>query len=211
LPAYPIKPDAIDAIDAAKALTATFLGRFPGVPIAPSADRHGNPVPGGGTFGAYSRTFGELIAIDAEAAAAAAALAAGRHLIANTLPTEGAIREAFAELRQGPARTGLEAWGDVMGLLRRGYSSHAPPAAADLAHDPIAWECLQAITWRAVCRVTEDDAALRSQFVAAYNGAVLRRQRAGVAATVPSASRLLEQRGVGELVGGALRRLTEGT
>lgn len=203
-------PTPREELDPAKALTAMFLGRFPGVPIAPSSDRHGHPVPGGGTFGAYARTFAELIAIDPEAAAAAAALAAARHLIANTLPTEGAIREAFAELRQGPARTGLEAWGDVLGLLRRGFSSHAPPAAADMP-DPIAWECLQAISWRAVCRVAEDDPALRSQFVAAYNGAVLRRQRAGVAATVPAAARLLEQRGVAELAAGALKRLTEGT
>lgn len=196
-------------VDKATAITMMFLARFPGVPIAPSRDREGNPTPGGGTLGAYSRTFAELIAIDEKAAAAAADLAAGRHLIANTLPTEGAIREAFAELRQGAARSGLEAWGGVLALFRRGFSKHRPPGPGDLA-DPIAWDCLQAITWRAVCVAEEDDPAPRSQFVKAYDAAVQRRQRAGVTTTVPSAARLLEQRGIGELVEGAHQRLTGG-
>lgn len=191
---------------AAAALTATFLARFPGVPVAPSRDRDNKPVPGGGTSGALSRVFAELIAIDAAAAQAAADLAAARHRIANTLPTEGAIRAAFAELLQGERRSGLEAWGDVLALFRRGFSRHRPPTAADVA-DPLVWQCLDAMTWRAICIANEDDPAPRSQFVASYQRLAERRGAAGVTATVPTAKRLLEQRSMGELLEGVLEPL----
>lgn len=183
------------APDPAAALAAIHLARYPHVSISP-----GN-APGGGTRGALHRLFAELVALDAAAAAAAEALASASHRIPNTLPPEGAIREAFAALRAPAKRPGLEAWGDVMALFRRGFSAYRPPTEADVK-DPIAWSCLQALGWQELCRSSSDDlGVMRAHFVRAYEARQDHQQRAGVVATVGAARRYLEAKGLGELVG----------
>jgi hypothetical protein len=157
-------------------------------------------VPGGGTAGALRRLFAELIAVDLEAAAAAEALARARHTIPNTLPTEGAIRAAFVELRAGaPARSGLEAWGEVQALVRRRGLDRPP--SSEMLPDPIAWQCLRAIGWRTLCEARSDDPAPRARFVESYEHERDRRRSEAVTQTVPTARRMLERRAQ-ELVAG---------
>lgn len=62
------------------------------------------------------------------------------------MPTIAEIREAAADLSVGPARSGLEAWGDVMLAIRRVGHYGVPKF-----EDPLVAECVRIMGWRYLC------------------------------------------------------------
>ena len=148
--------------------------------------------PGSKATDATSAVYERMLA-DLDHAAAEAAI---DRLIgtAKFLPTVAEIREAALAIYAGEVRPGLDAWGDVRALFRRGFSVHRAPTAADL-DDPVAWDCLQAMGWREVCNSDETDPAPRSQFVKMYEARAATVRRDRLTESLPAVRKFLELRG----------------
>lgn len=148
-----------------------------------------------------------LVDLEYDIANAALERVIATHQYANRLPTVAEIREAALALMAGEVRTGLEAWGDVPRLMRRGFSSHRPPQAADVA-DPIVFACLQDIGWRALCMADEDDPSPRARFIDAYDARAAMARRDTLTRTLPAVRRVLELRAGDDQVADGDRRAT---
>lgn len=113
------------------------------------------------------------------------------------MPTVSDLLEAAKKLTDGETPAGIVAWGDVCKLMRRGFSTHKAPTAADVG-DPVAFEAIQAIGgWRIVCMASEDDPAPRARFAEAYDDLAAKRRRHEVISALPGVRAVLELRGDG--------------
>jgi hypothetical protein len=102
--------------------------------------------------------------LDADAARAAVSALV---LTERWIPTIAAIRAKAAELTQGRARTGAEAWGDVAEAMRR-YGSHRAPGVDFEFADPLVAQVVQRFGWRDLC-ASDVPGVDRAQFERAYN------------------------------------------
>lgn len=119
----------------------------------------------------------------------------------NLIPTIAAIRAEVLELERGAARTGIEAWGDVLRAVGR-FGTNGTPTFAD----PLVAEAIAAVGWRAVCQSDDGDPSVRAKFVDAYN-AISRRARKEAQVSRGAGARELgsgEARTLGALVAGVM-------
>lgn len=135
-----------------------------------------------------------LVDLDHELALAAIDRVNATHAYPNRLPTVAEIRESALTLARGVQRSGLEAWGDVQALLRRGFSSYRTPTATDVA-DPLVFEAIEDLGWRAICMADEDDPSPRARFVDGYEKRAAAERRHTLTRTLPAVRRVLELRG----------------
>lgn len=84
------------------------------------------------------------------------------------LPSIAEIREAARETTQGPARSGAEAWGDVVQAIRLVGAYRSPKFA-----DPIVAHAVASLGWLALC-LDDNEPALRARFIEAYEAAAKR-------------------------------------
>lgn len=102
------------------------------------------------------------------------------------MPTIAEIRAMAVEIQHGPRRLGAEAWGDVLGEIRR-VGLYGLPRF----DDPRVAEAVHLMTWRGLC-LGENEAADRARFVDLYDGLQDRARADAVAgATLPAARGLL--------------------
>lgn len=101
-----------------------------------------------------------LIDLDFELARAAVDRAVK---VAEWIPTIAKIRAEAVELTSGSARSGEEAWGDVLRQVGR-VGVYGQPRFAD----PAIAEAVDCIGWRAICSAPEAQSAIREGFAAAY-------------------------------------------
>ena len=169
------------------------------------------------TSTAYERG---LIDLDYAVADAALERVIATHAFGNRLPTVAEIREAALAVVSGERRAAGDAWGDVQALLRRGFSSHRAPTSADV-EDPLVFQALQAIGWRAICLADEDDPAPRARFCDHYDQLAAASRRDRLTRTLPAVAALRQLRAVeedggrpaiaaGELARGLAKRLGGG-
>jgi hypothetical protein len=78
-------------------------------------------------------------------------------------PRIAEIRATVADLRHGPKRRGVEAFEDVVLAIRR-LGAYGVPTFKD----PIVTECVQQMTWRALC-LGDNEAADRARFIELYD------------------------------------------
>lgn len=159
-------------------LVAVLIATYPWVPTASA------------TSAAYEQG---LIDLDCAIANAAVERVRATHVYANRLPTIAEIREAALTLVAGELRTGLEAWGDVERLMRRGFSSHKAPKESDL-DDPIVFDCIRDVGWRVLCMTSEEDSSPRARFIDSYDARAARARRTTLTASLPAVRRALELR-----------------
>jgi len=84
-------------------------------------------------------------------------------------PAAGEIRQAYFRLadRAAGIPTADEAWAEVKGMFKRGYSRYLYPRVQDFSH-PRVFKALEGIgDWRALCDSTNDTAD-RARFLQAY-------------------------------------------
>lgn len=117
---------------------------------------------------------------------------------ASIFPPVAEILKAGHSLTTAPARTGVEAWGDV----EKAVSDHGcynPPNGArvlDLAGpewsfgDPLVGRLVDSFSWREIC-LTEDIMPLRAQFIKAYESATVHADREAL--LPPEARKLLSR------------------
>ncbi len=91
------------------------------------------------------------------------------------LPTIAEIRAMSVDLKFGPQRSGLEAWGDVVAAIRAVGSYGCPKF-----EDPCVAECVRIMDWRTLC-LSENDTADRARFVELYDNLQTRERRDHVA------------------------------
>lgn len=178
-------------------LVAVLIATYPWVPTSAA------------TSVAYERG---LVDLDHQVADAAVQRVIATHAYPHRLPTVAEIREAALALTAGEARTGLEAWGEVQALLRRGFSSHRAPGAADVA-DPLVFEAIHAVGWRAICMADEDDASIRARFIDGYAARQASARRETLTGSLPAIRQLRAAAmpaPAAELVGGLAKRLGTG-
>lgn len=96
------------------------------------------------------------------------------------LPTIAEIRTAAVDLRRGPVRSGPEAWGDVLGQIRRVGAYGVPKF-----EDPVTAECVRVLGWRNLCLEGHNDAADRARFCELYGDLALRERTDEVAGLPP--------------------------
>lgn len=77
-------------------------------------------------------------------------------------PTIAEIRAAVVEIRCGPRRSGVEAWGDVVKAIRFLGAYRLPTF-----DDPLVAECVRTAGWVNLCR-SDNDAADRARFIELY-------------------------------------------
>lgn len=108
----------------------------------------------------------------------ALALDAVRRLVRTSkwLPTIAEIRAAAVEVRNGPKRPAVEAWGDVVAAIRFVGSYQPEPPFAD----PLVAEAVRLMGWRNLC-LGDNDVADRARFCELYDG-LQTRERVEVAA-----------------------------
>lgn len=175
----------------AKKLVIILLATFPSAKVEPPAlDASKNPIPNTGTAAVYERLLADL---DPIVAAAAIDRVAAIHRFPTILPSIAEIREAALTIAAGEVRTGLEAWGDVEQLMRRGFSSHKAPKESDLA-DPIVFDCIRDVGWRVLCMTSEEDSSPRARFIDSYDARAARARRTTLTASLPAVRRALELR-----------------
>lgn len=80
------------------------------------------------------------------------------------LPTVAEIRSTVTEFEHGAKRFGGEAWGDVIGEIRR-VGSYGEPKFSD----PLTAEAVRLMGWRYLC-LSENDAPDRARFIDVYEG-----------------------------------------
>jgi len=135
---------------------------------------------------AYTAILGDL---DADRLAQAA-----YHLAStNTgFPTASELRRAYFNLEERAAGvpTADEAWAEVRGLFRRGYSQYRAPTSETFSH-PRVEKALRGIGgWRMLCS-SENDAADRARFVQAYETHTKRDQE--MSRMLPTVRQAVEQ------------------
>lgn len=169
---------------------AVLCSLFPSAKIEPwerrGEDGKMQPVPGGGTRGAYARMLADL---EYAPACAAVERVAATHRLPTVMPAIAEIREAYADMTRGVERAGGEAWGDVVKLHSR-FSIYRHPQQRDVA-DPVVWKCLQALGWANLCN-SENQTSDRSQFIALYDKLAKSTRREEITRTLPAATRLRE-------------------
>lgn len=101
------------------------------------------------------------------------------------LPTIAEIRDAAADVSVGAARSGLEAWGDVVMAIRREGSYGVPTF-----EDPHVAECVRILGWRTLCLGDSPEAVDRARFAELYSD-LQRRERQRI---VSEPGRLLPSR-----------------
>lgn len=94
---------------------------------------------------------------------AKAAFARVRQTDSRFLPASSEIRRVATELRLGPRRAGIDAWGDVVSAIRR-VGSYGSPRFKD----PIVADIVKSIGWMELC-LGDNESALRARFVDAYD------------------------------------------
>ena len=67
------------------------------------------------------------------------------------IPTIAEIREAVVDAEHGKRRSGGEAWGDVVGAIRR-YGWSRTPSVDFSFDDPIVADVVRAFGWQDLCR-----------------------------------------------------------
>jgi hypothetical protein len=182
-------------------IVAVLLATFPWVPTSDQ------------TSAAYELGLADL---DHAVADAAVQRVIATHAYPNRLPTVAEIREAALTITDGEAKTGLDAWGEVQALLRRGFSSHRAPGERDV-DDPLVLEAIRAVGWRAICMADEDDASIRARFIDGFAARAASARRETLTGSLPAIRRLraaaqaptLPAPAV-ELVGDLTKRLTGG-
>lgn len=125
-----------------------------------------------------------LLDLDVDAARAAVSSIV---LTEEWIPTIAALRATAAELAQGRARSGDEAWGDVVEAQRRFGSYRAPGVDFEFA-DPLVAEVVRRFGWDELCK-SENQIADRAHFMRAYDdlAAAAARDRSTSGALRPSA------------------------
>lgn len=176
-------------------LVAALIVTYPWVPTAKE------------TSAAYERGLDDL---DHAVAQAAVDVVNATHAYPNRLPTVAEIRAAALTLTAGEVRTGLEAWGDVERLMRRGFSTHRPPKSTDL-DDPIVFGCIQDIGWRVLCMTDEDDSSPRARFIDSYDKRAAAARRDTLTRTLPSVRAVLALRAGEEQQRDDRRRIDAGS
>lgn len=149
---------------------------------------------------AYANGLSDLDAETARAAVSALVLTE------QWIPTIAAIRAKAAELTQGRARTGAEAWGDVSDAMRR-YGSHRAPGVDFQFADPLVAQVVKRFGWRDLC-ASDVPGVDRAQFERAYNELAERaaqdRATAGALSVPPRRELPAGVRSIGEALANAL-------
>jgi hypothetical protein len=112
--------------------------------------------------------------------------------ISKFLPTIAEIRDAAADVALGAARSGLEAWGDVLMAIRRTGSYGVPTFT-----DPLVAECVRILGWRTLCLGDSPEAVDRARFAELYVDLQRRRRQNDVS----EPGRLLPSREPAQLPG----------
>lgn len=170
---------------------AVLCSLFPSAKIEPW-ERRGEggvmqPIPGGGTRGAYARMLADL---EYTPACAAVERVAATHRFPTVLPAIAEIRDSYAELMRGPVRPGGDAWGDVR-KLHSSFSVYDYPKERHV-EDPIVWRCIQQLGWVELCN-SENPTADRARFIELYDRLAKTERRDDVTRTLPVATRLRAQ------------------
>ncbi len=82
------------------------------------------------------------------------------------MPTVAELRAMVIDSNNGPRRTGLEAWGDVVKLISSKGARRTPGVDFEIA-DPVARHVVDAMSWSELC-AGENRAADRARFIDAY-------------------------------------------
>lgn len=125
-------------------------------------------------------------------------------------PTPADVRRSVIEIRQGPPRSGAEAWGSVLSAIRA-EGAYRTPGVDFVFYDPLTARVVDLFGWQELC-LSENAVADRARFIEAYE-AVSTQARKEVQSPVLAAAR--ERREgralpVGGAVANALRGLAAG-
>lgn len=154
------------------------------------------------TQGVYRRMLADLNYPEANAAI--------ERLIATAkfLPTIAEIREAAMTVDRGEVRSGAEAWGDALKLIKASRGGRRLDVTDELVYRVVG------SLGRAEMGQSENLIADRARFIDAYEQLAATSRRENIAGHLPAATRLRELRGnaspVGNLIGGVIERLASG-